>query len=35
MGKGFIRFTKSDKIDFEVVKKMLLGTYTSTNTICG
>ena len=34
-GKGCIRFTKPDKIDFEVVKKLLSGTYTSTNTICG
>ena len=34
-GKGCIRFTKPDKIDFEVVTKMLSGTYTSTNIICG
>jgi len=35
MGKGCIRFTKPDKIDYEVVQKMLKGTYESTNTICG
>ncbi|MBL7745754.1 MAG: DUF1801 domain-containing protein [Chitinophagaceae bacterium] len=34
-GKGCIRFTKPDKIDFDVVKKMLSGTFASTNTICG
>lgn len=35
IGKGCIRFTNPEKIDFEVVKKMLTGTYLSKNTICG
>ena len=35
MGKGVIRFTNPDKIDFAVVKKMLKGTYESVNAICG
>jgi len=35
IGKCCIRFTKPDKINFEIVKKLLSGTYTSTNTICG
>ena len=34
-GKGVIRFTKPDEIDFEVVRKMLAATYTSSNTVCG
>jgi uncharacterized protein YdhG (YjbR/CyaY superfamily) len=34
-GKGCIRFTKVEKIDFEVVKKILEGTYLSELTICG
>ena len=34
-GKGCIRFSKPDKINFEVVEKLLRGTFTSTNTICG
>ncbi len=34
IGKGCIRFSKPDKIDLEIVKKMLKGTFTSTNTIC-
>jgi uncharacterized protein YdhG (YjbR/CyaY superfamily) len=35
IGKGCIRFTKPDKIDFKVVKEMLNGTYLSENIICG
>lgn len=34
IGKGCIRFTKSEKIDFDVVQKMLAGTYRSKSTIC-
>ena len=34
-GKGCIRFTKVEKIDFDVVNKMLEGTYLSTQSICG
>lgn len=35
IGKGCIRFTRPDKIDLTVVRKMLAGTYLSKNTICG
>ncbi len=35
MGKGCIRFSKPDKINFEVVQKMLSETAASTNIICG
>ncbi|MGG9964659.1 iron chaperone [Ferruginibacter sp. SUN106] len=35
IGKGCIRFTKPGKIDFEVVQKMLAGTYLSKHIICG
>jgi uncharacterized protein YdhG (YjbR/CyaY superfamily) len=34
LGKGCIRYSKPDKINFEVVKKLLVGTVTSTNEIC-
>ena len=34
IGKGCIRFSKPDKIDLEVVRKMLKGTFISKNTIC-
>ena len=34
LGKGCIRYSKPDKINFEVVKKLLVGTATSTNEIC-
>jgi uncharacterized protein YdhG (YjbR/CyaY superfamily) len=34
-GKGCIRYTKPDKIDFELIEKMLAGTYISKNIICG
>jgi uncharacterized protein YdhG (YjbR/CyaY superfamily) len=34
IGKGCIRFTKPEKIDFSVVQKMLAGTFLSKNTIC-
>ena len=34
VGKGCIRYTKPDKIDFGVVKKMLVGTYISKEKIC-
>ncbi len=35
VGKGCIRYTKPEKIDFSVVQKMLAGTFRSKNTICG
>jgi uncharacterized protein YdhG (YjbR/CyaY superfamily) len=35
VGKGCIRYTKPEKIDFTVVQKLLAGTYQSKNTICG
>jgi uncharacterized protein YdhG (YjbR/CyaY superfamily) len=34
-GKGAIRFSKPDRIDFELVKKMLRDTYESCDNICG
>jgi uncharacterized protein YdhG (YjbR/CyaY superfamily) len=34
LGKGCIRYSKPEKIDFEVVKKLLVGTYESTSEIC-
>lgn len=34
LGKGCIRYSKPEKIDFEVVKKLLVGTLESTNEIC-
>jgi uncharacterized protein YdhG (YjbR/CyaY superfamily) len=34
-GKGCIRFTKPEKIDFTIVQKMLAATYLSKNIICG
>ncbi len=34
-GKGVIRFTKPDKIDFNVIQKMLKGTYETPDIICG
>lgn len=34
IGKGCIRFSKPGKINFDVVRKMLKETYTSTNSIC-
>ena len=33
-GKGCIRFTNPEKIDFSVVQKMLAGTFLSTYKIC-
>ena len=35
VGKGAIRFGNPKKIDFDVVEKMVRGTFLSTNTICG
>lgn len=35
IGKGCIRYSKPDKINFEVVAKLLRDTFTSTNIICG
>ena len=35
IGKCCIRFSKPNKINFEVVKKLLMETSTSINTICG
>jgi uncharacterized protein YdhG (YjbR/CyaY superfamily) len=34
VGKGCIRYTKPEKIDFAIVQKLLAGTFRSTNTIC-
>lgn len=34
VGKGCIRYTRPDKIDFEVVKQLLVGTYESKSEIC-
>lgn len=34
IGKGCIRFTKPEKIDFTVVQKMLAGTFRSKNPVC-
>jgi uncharacterized protein YdhG (YjbR/CyaY superfamily) len=34
IGKGCIRFANPDKIDFDIVKKMLTGIYTSRKAIC-
>ncbi len=34
-GKGCIRYTKPATIDFEVVRKLLAGTYRSKSIICG
>jgi uncharacterized protein YdhG (YjbR/CyaY superfamily) len=33
-GKGCIRYSKPDKIDFEIVEKLLLGTATAQGKIC-
>ena len=33
-GKGCIRFTKPEKIDFAIVQKLLAGTFRSKNTVC-
>src|SRR5688572_19017801 len=35
VGKGAIRYTNIAKIDFDLIKKMLADTFTSTNSICG
>ncbi len=35
IGKGCIRYSKPDKINFEVVAKLLRDTFTSTDVICG
>lgn len=35
LGKGCIRYSKPDKIDFKVVEMMLKATYESTGVICG
>jgi uncharacterized protein YdhG (YjbR/CyaY superfamily) len=35
VGKGCIRYTKPEKIDFAIVQKMLRGTFLSKNNICG
>ena len=34
-GKGVIRFTKPDKIDFKVIQKMLKANFDTTDVICG
>ena len=34
LGKGCIRYSKPEKMDFEVVKKLLVGTVKSANEIC-
>lgn len=35
IGKGCIRFSNPEKIDYAVIQKMLRGTYESTKSICG
>ena len=35
IGKGVIRYTNPDKIDLDVIKKMLTGTYELVDSICG
>ena len=35
IGKGAIRFSKTDKINFDIIEKMLQDTFTSTNIVCG
>ena len=35
IGKGCIRYTKPEKINFEIIQKMLAETYQSKNNICG
>jgi uncharacterized protein YdhG (YjbR/CyaY superfamily) len=34
VGKGCIRYTKPERIDFAIVQKLLAGTFKSKNTIC-
>ena len=34
LGKGCIRYSKPEKIDFEVVEKMLKATVESTGVVC-
>jgi uncharacterized protein YdhG (YjbR/CyaY superfamily) len=34
MGKGCIRYTKPEKIDFEIVKRLLQDSYISDSEIC-
>ena len=34
VGKGAIRYSRPDKIDFEIVQKLLDGTYESEDEIC-
>lgn len=34
-GKGCIRFSKPEKINFDVVEKLLRGTFVSANIVCG
>jgi len=34
-GKGVVRFTNPDKIDFDVIQKMLKTTYDTPDIICG
>ena len=34
LGKGCIRYSKPEKIDFEVVEKMLIATVESTGGVC-
>lgn len=34
VGKGCIRYTKPEKIDFTIIQKLLAGTFKSKNTIC-
>jgi hypothetical protein len=35
LGKGYIRYSKPEKIDFNVVEKMLKATRESTVMVCG
>ena len=34
VGKGAIRYSKPERIDFEVVKRILRGTVKSTGSVC-
>ena len=34
MGKGVMRFANFQKIDFEVIRKMVAGTYSSSEKVC-
>jgi hypothetical protein len=35
LGKGVIRYSRPEKIDFQVVERLLMATQESTGIICG